>query len=159
VPVLRTVTFEQVSIAPGARAALFAHVSAEPERETGGILIGYVAGTTLHVTGVSPPGPKAVKRRNYFSRDTKFLQGWLERRYARSGHDYIGEWHVHHALGVPPSGLDKRSLWSIARKSNYPTTKPLLIIVEDTPRRRLIRCYRFRVRPKKTYDELELIGS
>lgn len=148
--------FERVSIVPGARAALLAHVRAEPARETGGILIGYPAGTTLCVTGVSPPGPRAIKRRYYFSRDTKFLQGWLERRYATAQHDYVGEWHVHHALDAPPSCVDRRSLWQIARKDNYPTDNPLLIVVEATPLERRIRCYGFSARPKKCYGELVL---
>src|SRR5688572_10984246 len=114
--------YERVVIDAGARAALSAHVAVEPRRETGGILLGHALDQqTVRVAEVSPPGPRAIKLPFYFSRDTKFLQRWLELRYARSDgrDDYLGEWHVHHALGVLPSCIDRRSLWRIARKDNY----------------------------------------
>jgi len=149
--------FERVQIDVGARAALHAHVAVEPQRETGGILIGHpLDDQTVRVIAVSPPGPRAVKRRFYFSRDTRFLQGWLDRRCARSDgrDDYVGEWHVHHALDVPPSCVDQCSLWRIARKTNYPTANPVLLIVEDVPAERRLRGYGFAVRPKRTCSEL-----
>lgn len=138
--------YEQVIIDAGARSALSAHVSTEPLRETGGILLGHeVDDRTLRVTAVSPPGPRALKRPRFFRRDTKFLQRWLERRCELSGgrDDYVGEWHVHHALDAPPSCLDCAALRRIASKPNYPTNTPLLVIVEDVPSKRRLRGYEF----------------
>lgn len=138
--------YEQVIIDAGARSALSAHVSTEPLRETGGILLGHeVDDHTLRVTAVSPPGPRALKRPRFFRRDTKFLQRWLERRCERSGgrDDYVGEWHVHHALDAPPSCVDCKALRRIASKPNYPTNTPLLVIVEDVPSERRLRGYEF----------------
>jgi integrative and conjugative element protein (TIGR02256 family) len=111
---------------------------------------------TLRVTEVSPPGPRAVKLPFYFSRDTRFLQRWLQRRYGLSGgrDDYVGEWHVHHALDAPPSCVDRRSLWRIARRSNYPTDTPILLIVEHIPEQRRTRAYGFAVKPAKMCQEL-----
>jgi len=47
------------------------------------------------VTKVSPPGPRAVHKRFFFSRDTRFLQRWLDHEYERTdaAEDYVGEWH------------------------------------------------------------------
>lgn len=151
--------YERVIINAGVRSALSAHVSAEPLRETGGILLGFeVDERTLRVTAVSPPGPRALKMPRFFRRDTKFLQRWLEHRYELSDgrDDYVGEWHVHHALDAPPSSVDRNALWRIARKSNYPTSTPLLIIVEDVPGKRRLRGYRFGEKPKGFYHEVPL---
>lgn len=143
---------ERSLITKSAHATLTARVNAEPERETGGILFGHrVDDRTVCITEVSPPGPKAVKRPLFFRRDFRFLQRWLQRRHALSDgrDDYLGEWHVHHALDAPPSSVDKRELWRIARKDNYPTDSPVLLIVEDTPQERRLRFYTFTVRPKQ----------
>jgi integrative and conjugative element protein (TIGR02256 family) len=151
--------FDRVLIDAGARSALSAHVNAEPLRETGGILLGYeVDERTLRVTAVSPPGPRAIKMRYFFRRDTRFLQRWLERRHELSGgrDDYVGEWHVHHALDAPPSCVDRNALWRIARKANYPTSTPVLVIVEDVLNERRLRGYEFTTRPKRRYREISL---
>ena len=143
---------DSVTLDPGARTALMALVDAEPERETGGILVGhYPEPQQLRITQVSPPGPKAHKRRFGFSRDTRFLQKWLDRRVALSdgAEDYVGEWHVHHALDAPPSSTDRRSLWRIARRGNYPTDQPMLLIVEDADGHRRLRFYCFEARPHR----------
>lgn len=143
---------ERAILMKGARAALAAHVNAEPKRETGGILIGYrVDDRTVCITEVSPPGPRALMRRRFFRRDTRFLQRWLDRRHAVSGgrDDYLGEWHVHHAIDAPPSCVDKRELWRIAKRKNYPTDAPVLLIVEDTPEERRLCFYVFTLKPKR----------
>lgn len=150
---------ESVSLDPGAHTALMALVDAEPERETGGILMGRVPQPEqLLITQVSPPGPKARKRRYSFSRDTRFLQKWLDQRAEQSdgAEDYVGEWHVHHALDGPPSRTDRRSLWRIARRANYPTEQPVLLIVEDVAGERRMRLYRFTVEPAKDMAEIAL---
>lgn len=151
---------ERVLIGPSVRSAIAAHVRAAPKTETGGILIGRQLGDgTLEVTVVSGPGPRAVRRRHYFLRDKAFLQGVLDREVARNDGavEYIGEWHVHPALDAPPSFVDRRSLWRIARRRNYPTNRPVLLIVESAGGERRLRAYEFVVKPKKSFREVPVL--
>lgn len=93
-----------------------------------------------------------------FSRNTRFLQRYLDSIHDRTEvhEDYIGEWHVHHALNAPPSRTDRRSLWRIARRKNYATDNPILIIVEQTPTQRCYRAYGFVAKPKQAHSELRI---
>jgi integrative and conjugative element protein (TIGR02256 family) len=149
--------FEQVIIDPAVRAAVAGHTRSSPGKETGGILLGRgVDATTLKVTRASPPGPRALHRRFAFARDTRFLQRYLDDIHDRTAgdEDYVGEWHVHPALDAPPSHVDRRSLWRIARRGNYATDNPVLMIVEEVPPERRLRVYGFAVRPQKSWGEL-----
>jgi len=154
------IVIERVEIGASVRASIGAHIAARPGRETGGILLGATIEPGLvKITKASPPGPRAVHRRFYFSRDTRFLQHWLDDEYDRSGgeEDYVGEWHVHRALDAPPSCVDRRSLWRIARKDNYATDEPVLLIVEDKPPDRRFRAYGFEVEPRKRCVEADCL--
>lgn len=154
--------FERVIIGPGVRATLAGHTRSRPGTETGGILIGCLDNaTTLRITRASPPGPGAVHRRFAFSRDTRFLQRYLDEIHDRTAgvEDYVGEWHVHPALDTHPSYVDRRSLFRIARRSNYATHNPVLMIVENVQAERRLRVYGFEVRPKRRWGELPLSGS
>jgi integrative and conjugative element protein (TIGR02256 family) len=153
---------ERVVIDPAVRAALAGHTRSSPGKETGGILLGHlVDAATLRITRASPPGPRAIHLRLAFSRDTRFLQRYLDDVYDRTaGHeDYVGEWHVHPALDAPPSYVDRRSLWRIARRRNYATDNPVLLIIESAPPERRLRVYGFAVRPRKRWDELTLAAE
>jgi integrative and conjugative element protein (TIGR02256 family) len=153
--------FEHLTIDLAVRAAVAGHTRSSPGKETGGILIGRAVNlTTLRVTRASPPGPRALHRRLSFSRDTQFLQRYRDDVHDRTDgdEDYIGEWHVHPALDTPPSLVDRRSMWRIARRGNYATTNPVLMIVEDAPPERRIRAYGFAAKPKRTWRELEITG-
>jgi integrative and conjugative element protein (TIGR02256 family) len=149
--------YERAVIEAHTRAAVAGHVRSMPGLETGGILIGYEADPkTVLITRVSPPGPAAVHRRYFFSRDTRFLQRSLDRFHDQSDgrEDYIGEWHVHPALDAPPSYVDRRALWRIARRNNYAPTNPVLLIVEEAPPERRLRVYGFVATPKRAWGEL-----
>jgi integrative and conjugative element protein (TIGR02256 family) len=149
--------FERVIIGAAVRAAVTGHTRSSPGTETGGILLGSgVNATTVRVTRASPPGPRARHRPFSFSRDTRFLQRYLDDLHDRTAgeEDYIGEWHVHPALDAPPSYVDRRSLWRIARRNNYATDNPVLMIVENAPPERRLRVYGFTVTPKKSCNEL-----
>jgi integrative and conjugative element protein (TIGR02256 family) len=144
--------YERVLITPSVRAALAGHAGSVEGCETGGILIGRPANdASLQITRASPPGPRAKHRPFSFSRDTPFLQRYLDELHDRSGgaEDYVGEWHVHPKLDAPPSLTDRRSLWRIARRTNYATNYPVLIIVEQTPSERRLRAYGFEARPRR----------
>ncbi|MBB4663930.1 Mov34/MPN/PAD-1 family protein [Conexibacter arvalis] len=148
--------FEHVVIGFGVRAALAGHARSRPGEETGGILIGHPDGATLRVTRASPPGPNALHRRFRFSRDTRYLQRYLDEVVDRTDaqEDYVGEWHVHPALDTLPSCVDRRSLWRIARRTNYATDSPVLVIVEESPPERRVRAYGFEVHPRRVWSEL-----
>lgn len=152
---------ERVVIGPSVRATITAHVRAAPKTETGGILIGRKVGDAVDVTVASGPGPRAVRRRHFFLRDKTFLQGVLDREVVRTDGvvEYVGEWHVHPALDAPPSFVDRRSLWRIARRRNYPTNRPLLLIVEKTRGKQRLRAYEFVAKPKKSYRELPIVPN
>lgn len=151
--------YERAIIEASTRAAITGHVRSMPGLETGGTLIGYeLDPTTVWITRASPPGPGAVHRRYFFSRDTRFLQRHLDGVHDRSnGHeDYVGEWHVHPALDAPPSYVDRRALWRIARRHNYAPANPVLLIVEESPSERRLRVYGFVAMPKRAWCELAL---
>jgi integrative and conjugative element protein (TIGR02256 family) len=149
--------YERALIDPAVRATVSGHARRTPALETGGILLGYpVDESTIRVTRASPPGPRARHGPFSFSRDTPYLQRYLDDLHDRSegAEDYIGEWHVHAALDAGPSYVDRRSLWRIARRSNYATDNPILIILESTPQIRRLRVYGFVIRPRKDYQEI-----
>jgi integrative and conjugative element protein (TIGR02256 family) len=152
--------YEQVLIPAAVRAALAGHAASIKGCETGGILLGYpLDDTTLRVSRASPPGPRARHSRFSFSRDTRFLQRYLDTIHDRSEgrEDYVGEWHVHPALDAPPSRTDRRSLWRIARRKNYTIDNPVLLIVEQMSAQRRYRAYGFVVKPKRIQQELKVV--
>jgi integrative and conjugative element protein (TIGR02256 family) len=156
------VALERVLIEPAARAAVVGHTRSNIGVETGGILLGRRRDeSTLLITRASPPGPQARHGRFFFSRDTRFLQRYLDSIHDRTDgdEDYVGEWHVHPSLNAPPSRTDRRSLWRIARRRNYATDNPVLLIVEHDPPTLELRFYGFVARPKREVSELALIGS
>jgi integrative and conjugative element protein (TIGR02256 family) len=151
--------YERVVIPAAVRATLAGHAASIKGRETGGILLGYpLDDTTLMISRASPPGPRALHSRFSFLRDTRFLQRYLDGIHNRSEgrEDYVGEWHVHPALDAPPSRTDRRSLWRIARRKNYATDNPILLIVEQTPAQRRFRVYGFAVKPERAHHELRV---
>lgn len=156
------VRLEQILIEPSARAAIAGHTRSRPDHETGGILVGTrLDESNALITRASPPGPKARHGRFFFSRDSAFLQEYLDRVHDRSEgrEDYLGEWHVHPALDAAPSCVDRRSLFRIARSSRYGTSDPLLIIAEHVPGTLRLRCYGFVVKPRREIVELGLQTS
>lgn len=150
---------ERVRIEPATRAAICGHARSKPQTETGGILLGRrLDDSSLLVTRASPPGPRARHGRFFFSRDTAFLQRYLDAIHDRSEgqEDYVGEWHVHLAFDAPPSCVDRRSLYRIARGKNYGTDNPVLVIAEHEPPKIQLRTYGFVVKPRKQLLELSV---
>ncbi len=153
---------ERVVIDAAVRATIAGHTRSRPGKETGGILLGHsIDSTTLRLTRASPPGSRATHRRRAFSRDTQFLQRYLDGVHDQTGgnEDYVGEWHVHLAVDSPPSYVDRRSLWRIARRDNYATDNPVLLIVEHAPPEQWLRVYGFAVMSRKHWGELDLAAD
>jgi len=100
--------------------------------ETGGILMGFRSELgNIVVTRVSGPGPKAIRRKDWFERDCEFCQQMLEEAVVEIGNrgQYVGEWHYHPTGSNHPSGRDLQSLTEIAMQTNYATDEPILIII------------------------------
>lgn len=80
-------------------------------RETGGALFGFDAGIygpTL-ITHASGPGPKAVRKRDFFSRDLDYTKTAAGAAYADCCSRWIGEWHTHPDGPPTPSSRDLAS--------------------------------------------------
>lgn len=87
----------------------------------------------------------------------RYLDAAFERTKGRE--DYVGEWHVHRALDAPPSCVDRRSLFRIARSTSYGTDEPVLLIAEHQASIFQLKAYVFRVRPKRGMEEVEVLRS
>lgn len=110
---------------------MHAMTEASLDRETGGVLIGFVDGerraVVVRATG---PGPNAVRTATRFERDIEFTQQELDRAAAELGDRgvYLGEWHSHLVAVPRPSPTDITSLYGIAVAPNYLTRCPAMII-------------------------------
>lgn len=123
-------------LADEALAAITQEAESSPDRETGGVLIGFVddqgRAIALRATG---PGPDAVRERDLFKRDVPFIQSELDRAAAELNDrgSYIGEWHTHLTLDLRPSPIDIDSLFGVSRAPNYLTRCPCMMIVGVDP--------------------------
>lgn len=78
----------------------------EDGRETGGILIGVDDGKFAEIRCAGGPGPKAIRRPHFLSRDSAFAQQLVDEEWLREGSNWIGEWHTHNFGRPLPSSLD-----------------------------------------------------
>lgn len=97
----------EVLIRPG----VLKFIAAESARykdgwETGGILIGMDDGKFAEIRCAGGPGPKAIRRSHFLSRDSAFAQHLVDEEWLREGSDWIGEWHTHDFGRPLPSSLD-----------------------------------------------------
>lgn len=88
--------------------------------ETGGVMMGYVDGKTIHVEKVSNGGLKAIHEYLYFRADNNYIEMFIDMETANSGgkYRYLGEWHTHPQINPEPSEIDLNSLHEIASSSN-----------------------------------------
>ena len=109
-------------------------ISKNPALETGGILIGYreQLGNVV-ITLASEPGPKAIKKKTRFIRDTEYCQKIVHESYRECGNKglYLGEWHYHPYPDNRPSNIDLLSLTAIAEQKEYVLDKPVMIIFSN----------------------------
>ncbi|HZE68932.1 MAG TPA: Mov34/MPN/PAD-1 family protein [Pyrinomonadaceae bacterium] len=116
-----------------------------PRTETGGVIVGRGEwlDSEVSITGVSGPGPRAVRTRYSFQRDIKHCQDYLNRIARESSGllDYLGEWHKHHETDPWPSGQDLTTLATIALDPNYHVSVPILIIIGSSNNRSSLRAF------------------
>jgi integrative and conjugative element protein (TIGR02256 family) len=116
-----------------------------PRTETGGVIVGAgeVSDGVVRITGVSGPGPRALRTRISFLRDVKFCQEFLDRTAQDSAGeiDYLGEWHKHHETDPWPSVQDIRTLERIADDRAYHVAIPILLIIGKSDKRESLRAF------------------
>lgn len=118
-----------VQVSKDAMASIEGYVEASPDRETGGILIGYRSGSVVVVLRATGPGPRALRSAARFERDAEFCQNELDLAIqADERACYVGEWHSHLEVSPRPSVIDIDSLMGISVAPNYLTTEPIMLI-------------------------------
>jgi integrative and conjugative element protein (TIGR02256 family) len=101
-------------------------------RETGGVLIGYVAPPLRFVvTAAVGPGPRARHGRFWFVPDEHYHQEAVASIYNHSGRTwtYLGDWHTHPGGSRRLGWLDRLTLRRIAASSSARARTPLMGIV------------------------------
>lgn len=100
-------------------------------RETGGVLLGYLAGDSeFVVTHATLPGPSATHEEERYLPDDSFDESEIARIYADSGRrsTYLGDWHSHPGGTTGLSLRDRRTLRLIASHPAARARFPLMII-------------------------------
>ena len=126
-----------VWVSPAAIDAMWHDAIKAGRHETGGILIGSYGANGLNVDVVeATPKPRGSRSGWFwFQRAETGLRELLEDRWHLGLH-YLGEWHYHPGGAPIPSRPDIEAMWKIARDDAYRCSKPLLIILGGTPRKR-----------------------
>ncbi|GLY38251.1 hypothetical protein Amsp01_042750 [Amycolatopsis sp. NBRC 101858] len=74
--------------------------------ETGGILLGTTAGSSLVVRHAGGPGRHATRRPTFFQRDLNHAQALGDWAFEQDRSVWVGEWHTHLAAPAAPSPRD-----------------------------------------------------
>lgn len=77
-----------IRLAKSVFAFMMANSAEHSPRETGGILLGFVRDTVMHIVEATPSGPLAEHRPTSFTRDGVFSQRLLETSLNASGGAY-----------------------------------------------------------------------
>jgi integrative and conjugative element protein (TIGR02256 family) len=98
--------------------------------ETGGILVGYRAGSAQVVADVIGAGPTAIHKPHSFHADHEWECDQLDLIYERSAgmYVYLGEWHTHPNGNSRMSRTDRATLARIAQSTNANAPNPLMMI-------------------------------
>lgn len=102
--------------------------------ETGGILLGTDSpgyGPTVLMAGL--PGPNAIHLPQFFSRDTEYAQRLANEAWARSGAQWIGEWHTHPGGQPSPSAADLNSYAGHLNDTELSFDRFVSLIVTSSP--------------------------
>jgi integrative and conjugative element protein (TIGR02256 family) len=106
-----------------------------PDRETGGILVGRYSEdrTTAYISGMLPPPLDSRRSRTWFIRGTKGLKELLSRIWKDESTFYLGEWYYHPHSSPQPSLVDGISMRDVADDPNSQCTAPILLILGGDP--------------------------
>lgn len=122
--------FSRAMVSEQALAQIRQHLRATRLTETGGALVGYCQGDTVHITAASGPGPKAVLRLVSVEIDGAFAQEFCDAEYRKSGGtvDYVGDWHCHPCLSTRPSRQDHAAMKLMSGFADSSTRTPVTLI-------------------------------
>ena len=98
--------------------------------ETGGVLVGYIAGDTVYMTAASGPGPNAKRRMFSVEIDGAHAQRFCDAEFRRSDGsvDYVGDWHCHPAVSTQPSRQDHAAMALMSAFEGAVTRTPVSLI-------------------------------
>lgn len=100
--------------------------------ETGGVLIGYLAGSDdAVITCAVGPGPLAKHSETRFVPDWSYHDVEIARLYEESGrlHTYLGDWHSHPNSPTRLSSTDRQTLLRIAKHADARIATPLMVVI------------------------------
>jgi integrative and conjugative element protein (TIGR02256 family) len=145
----------RIELAPGVREAMGREAERKFPKESGGVLLGYLAPEEkgrVQVLEQIGPGPRAVHRSHRFEPDGKWQAKKIAMAYEKSGRiaTYLGDWHSHPRGVGWPSRLDRSTARTIARSPEARAPHPLILILFGSPGRWEIAAFRrarWRLRP------------
>jgi integrative and conjugative element protein (TIGR02256 family) len=116
---------------------LCAEASSAAPNETGGVLLGYWAGTLSEpvVTNALGPGPKAIHEQRRFVPDYEYHELEVARLYRASDCQlqYLGDWHSHPNNAGHLSECDTETLCRICTDREARVSRPLMMILAYGP--------------------------
>lgn len=121
---------DEVLLSPSAIRAMKRNAETSPDRETGGILAGYLEGAALRIEYASGPGERSRRTRNRLILDHRYAQGCID-AVATMTDDrlrYTGEWHTHPSGDLTPSSMDRDSLHKLATSAEAGIDAPVIVI-------------------------------
>ncbi|MDP2660444.1 MAG: Mov34/MPN/PAD-1 family protein [Dehalococcoidia bacterium] len=142
-----------VWVSEAALNAILKEADKDPDRETGGVLMGHWAEHSAVIAAVIGPGPGAVSKKRRFRPDNQWQRQEIARLYRKSGRTvtYLGDWHSHPGRLPLPSRLDVRTAHRIATFEESRAPNPLIIIAgESLEHGRLLAVYRYDGRRLRT---------
>lgn len=105
------------TITPSALCKIRAFVKSARSCETGGPMVGFVAGNrSLMITDVEGPGPKGKCSPFSVTIDGEHSQQFCDRIHQETNGtwDYVGDWHCHPGFSLRPSDDDSRAMHLLA---------------------------------------------
>jgi integrative and conjugative element protein (TIGR02256 family) len=130
-------TLPAVTVTDTACASMNRYATASADgRETGGILLGRHHARprpVLDVVHAAGPGPRAVRRPDFFRRDVRHAQSVADLVHQTDTSVWIGDWHTHPGGPARPSDTDLASYRALLMDSELGFEVFLTIIVTADP--------------------------
>lgn len=99
-------------------------------KETGGVLMGYIAIEDYIITDFIGPGEKAVHGYHSFQPDQAFHESEVARiyKYSELKITYLGDWHTHPNSFPYLSNTDKKTAHKIAKYKKARLENPIMLV-------------------------------
>jgi integrative and conjugative element protein (TIGR02256 family) len=111
------------------------HCKKASPNEIGGILVGYYSDDLRWaiVTAITGPPVDSIPGRISFYRGIKGLQKFLDSKWKKRQHYYLGEWHFHPYSSPIPSRSDNMQMINFANNRLLHCPEPILLIIGGDP--------------------------